>query len=48
MELELNKGVKFMDYISIGRKIANGRNIKGLTQEELAEKLQQKFYRLNQ
>ena len=28
-----------MDYISIGRKIANGRSIKGLTQEELAEKI---------
>lgn len=28
-----------MDYISIGRKIANGRNLKGLTQEELAEKI---------
>lgn len=28
-----------MDYISIGRKIANGRISKGLTQEELAEKI---------
>ncbi len=28
-----------MDYISIGRKIANGRLNKGLTQEDLAEKI---------
>jgi len=37
--ISINKGVEFMDYISIGRKIANGRSIKGLTQEELAEKI---------
>ena len=37
--ISINKGVEFMDYISIGRKIANGRNLKGLTQEELAEKI---------
>ena len=28
-----------MDYVSIGRKIADGRNRKKLTQEDLAEKI---------
>ena len=33
------KGVGVMDYKSIGRKIAKARNQKGLTQEQLAEKV---------